>query len=53
MKNASALLYGLAAAIWLGLGVMTFSPIYLGLALVFFVLAFKNRKRKDENNSDQ
>ena len=46
MKNMPAYLYALAAAIWLALGVMSFNLIYLGLAIVFFVLAFKSRKSK-------
>ena len=50
MKNVPAMLYALAAAIWLVLGITGFNLIYLGLAVVFFVLAFKNRKsEKDES----
>lgn len=45
MRNIPSVLYTLAAVIWLILGLMTYSVIYLGLALVFFVLAVSRRKR--------
>ena len=48
MKNVPSILYALAAAIWLILGLMTFNVIYLGLALVFFVLAISRRKRESK-----
>ena len=44
MKNIPTALYALAATIWLVLGVLNFNVIYLGLAIVFFVLAAKKRK---------
>lgn len=48
MKNVPSFLYGLAAAIWLFLGLMTHSVVYVGLALVFFVLALSRRKKGSE-----
>ena len=48
MKNLPAMLYALAAAIWLVLGILNWSAVYLALAVVFFVLAFKKRKPKGE-----
>ena len=48
MKNGPSILYALAAAIWLVLGGMNFNVIYLGLAVVFFALAFKKRKSKEQ-----
>ena len=41
-------LYALAAVIWLALGVMSWNVIYLGLSVVFFVMAIKKRKPKDD-----
>ena len=52
MRNAPALLYALAAVIWLVLGIMSFNVIYMGLALVFFVLAFKKRKPKEGQSEE-
>ena len=52
MKNGPSILYALAAAIWLILGVMNFNAIYIGLAVVFFVLAFKQRKSKEEKSDE-
>ena len=48
MRNLPTALYTLAATIWLVLGVLSFNVIYLGLAVVFFVLVFKKRKSKEE-----
>ena len=48
MKNIPTALYALAATIWLVLGVLNFNVIYLGLAIVFFVLAAKKRKGREE-----
>ncbi|MBO7185259.1 MAG: hypothetical protein J6V34_05630 [Oscillospiraceae bacterium] len=48
MTNLPAALYALAATIWLVLGVLNFNVIYWGLAVVFFVLAYKKRKPKEE-----
>ncbi len=45
MKNVPAILYALAAVIWLALGVMGWNVIYIGLAVVFFVLAVKGMKK--------
>jgi hypothetical protein len=52
MKNVPALLYALAAAIWLVLGIMSVNAIYIGLAVVFFVLAFKQRKSNKEKSDE-
>lgn len=46
MKSPS-LLYGLAAAIWLALGLATWSLVYMMLSVVFFVLAIVKRKKKE------
>ena len=48
MKNLPTALYAAAAAIWLVLGLLNFNVIYLGLAIVFFVLAAKKRKGREE-----
>lgn len=47
MKSPSVL-YALAATIWLILGLAGWNLIYMMLAVVFYILAFIKRKKKDE-----
>lgn len=49
MNNVSAILYAVAATVWLVLGFTSWNVMYLVLAAVFYVLAIrkwiKNRKK--------
>ena len=46
--NSPSPFYAAAAGIWLVLGLATWNLIYMLLAVVFFVLAFLKRKKKDD-----
>ncbi len=46
MKNISPILYAAAATVWLVQGFLSFKIVYFILAVVFYVLAIKNRKLK-------
>jgi hypothetical protein len=48
MRNIPAVLYALAAVIWLIIGFLSGSAVYIALAAVFFLLAYRKRKTKDE-----
>lgn len=48
MKNAPSILYALAAVIWLVVGFLTGSVVYVALAAVFFLLAYRKRPPKEE-----
>ena len=48
MRNVPAILYTLAAVIWLLLGFLSWNVVYLCLAAVFFVLAIRKRKGRSE-----
>lgn len=43
-----ALLYAVAATVWLILGFATGNIVYLILAAVFYVLAIKKRKKRED-----
>ncbi len=48
MKNSKPLLYAAAATIWVVLGFLSGNVVYLCLAAVFYVLALRSRKNKDD-----
>lgn len=48
MNNTPAILYAGAATMWLVLGFLTWNIIYLILAAVFYVLAIKKRKKRED-----
>ncbi len=43
-----ALLYAVAATVWLFLAFATWNMVYLILAAVFYVLAIKKRKKRED-----
>ncbi len=48
MRNIPSILYALAAVVWLVTGYLSGSAMYIALAAVFFLLAYRNRKPKEE-----
>jgi hypothetical protein len=48
MRNIPSVLYALAAVIWLVVGFLTGSVVYIALAAVFFLLAYRKRSSKEE-----
>lgn len=48
MRNIPSVLYALAAVIWLVVGFLTGSVVYIALAAVFFLLSYRKRPAKEE-----
>ena len=48
VKNVPSILYALAAVIWLVVGFLSGSVVYIALAAVFFLLAYRTSKAKEE-----
>lgn len=48
MSKVPSMLYALAAAIWLVVGFLSGSMVYIALAAVFFLLAYRKRPPKEE-----